>query len=157
MLGLPQFEGHEIELRNSTLTALVSDEDAEWAEQFTWYLNRRGYAVTWGSEFLHQAVVERAGLTRSGPVDHINRDPLDCQRSNLRIVSWAENAWNRGGWHANAHKGAHPLPSGKWKATIQTNGVRKNLGTFDSAEDAHAAYVRAAVEQRGSLTLTGAN
>ena len=155
MLGLPEFEGHEVELRNSTLTVLVSDEDAEWAEQFTWYLDKSGYARTWNGELLHQAVIERAGLERSGPVDHINRDPLDCQRPNLRIVSWAENAWNRKGW--SGHKGAHPLPSGKWKAEIQTNGVRKNLGTFDSAEDAHAAYVRAAVEQRGSLTFTGAN
>jgi len=157
MLGLPQYEGHEVELRNSTLTAIISDEDARWADRFTWYLDKSGYVRTWNGEWLHQAIADRAGLNRSGPVDHINRDPLDCQRNNLRVVSWAENAWNRGGWRGNKHKGAHRLTSGRWKAEIMTNGVKTRLGTFDSADEAHAAYVRAAVEQRGGLTFTGAD
>ncbi len=156
MLGLPVFDHAEIELRNSTLTAMVDDEDAEWAAGFTWYLDKSGYARTWDCRWLHQAIVDRAGLIRDeNPVDHINRDALDCRRSNLRIVTWQQNAWNRSGWTSKATpKGVNRARNGKWQARIMTAGRREYLGTFDSAEEASAAYLRAAVERRGP-TFTG--
>lgn len=102
MSTTPEFAGIEIELTNSNLTALV-DEDDEWATGRRWFLSQSGYAQRhWAdlgeAHFLHQQIVDRMGIPRPLPyeVDHINRDTLDNRRRNLRVVTRAVNARNRG-------------------------------------------------------------
>lgn len=84
-------------------------------------------------------------------VDHINNDSTDNRWSNLRAASHIENNWNKdfanllgasGLIGANRHKA-----SGLWRATFR----RKHLGYFATAEEAHEAYKKAAIEAYGEF------
>lgn len=88
--------------------ALVDDQDYEWAMQWRWARLGRGYAVT---TMLVHGERKRLALHRAlllplpgFHVDHINRNPRDNRRSNLRAVSPSENVRNsqRGEYYAIA-------------------------------------------------------
>ena len=78
-------------------------------------------------------------------VDHINGNGLDCRRSNIRICSHAENMRNRKTAKSNkiGVKGVY-LSRGRYRAEIESKGVRYRIGTFDSIELAGKAYDEAA-------------
>ncbi len=72
-------------------------------------------------------------------VDHINGQPLDNRRCNLRLVTQNQNQWNRSdpkGYFWNGQ-------SDSWKAVIKVNGRLIHLGYFDVEADARAAYLTA--------------
>lgn len=80
-------------------------------------------------------------------VDHINRNPLDNRRSNLRVVTPYENNQNRVLTHNGYRiegKGINRTPNGKrWRARICVKGKQKELGVFDTKEEALKARTRA--------------
>jgi len=82
----------------------------------------------------------------TGIIDHINGDKRYNRISNLRIATYQQNNANRKGWRKSASglKGVSPK-NGKWIAQIMVNRKGINLGCFQSKEDAHAAYMRAAI------------
>lgn len=87
-------------------------------------------------------------------VDHINSNPSDNSFANLRLASNKENACNRGAPKnsTSGYKGVTWKKSkNKWNAQIQSNGIKKNLGYFDTAEDAHAAYCEASTKLHGDF------
>ena len=91
-------------------------------------------------------------LTRDDIVDHINQDPLDNRRQNLRLATRSQNAANLGPYANNTsgYKGVD-FNRGKWRARITQDGVRYFLGTFDTAEDAARAYDQKALELFGEF------
>jgi hypothetical protein len=79
-------------------------------------------------------------------IDHINGEGDDNRIANLRPASRAQNRANNRGWGKSGLKGAHYNRfRNYWQAYIKINGRSHWLGRFDSREDAHAAYVRAAL------------
>lgn len=57
-------------------------------------------------------------------VDHINLDPLDNRRSNLRVVTRAMNTANRRMSNANWYKGIRQVPGGiGYHARIKVDGI----------------------------------
>lgn len=82
-------------------------------------------------------------------VDHINGNPLDNRRCNLRIVTARQNSWNRREFRT-ASKSSKFVgvywckAKNKWRAQISIDGRRKMLGSFDT-EEAAGACVLAAV------------
>lgn len=71
--------------------------------------------------------------------DHINHNTLDNREANLRIVTNSQNHYNRRKtkgycWHKMAKK---------YYARIKINGQTINLGLFDTASKARAAYLKA--------------
>lgn len=84
--------------------------------------------------------------------DHANGDQGDNRFCNLREATHAENMRNRRG-HRNSKtglKGTRAL-NGKWVSQISRNGRYKHLGTFDTPELAHAAYIAAAQQAHGEF------
>lgn len=80
-------------------------------------------------------------------VDHKNGNPLDCRRANLRLATKAENSWNsrRPRNNTSGFKGAYFCKdTGKYQARIAVSRKVIRLGTFDTAEQAHHAYLEAA-------------
>lgn len=76
-------------------------------------------------------------------VDHINRNPLDNRRSNLRPATHQMNMNNRD--YKNIGVSFHKSTN-KWKAYIRVDGKQKQLGRFMSEEDAKNAVSEARIK-----------
>ncbi|MEK6291064.1 MAG: HNH endonuclease [Paraburkholderia tropica] len=86
--------------------------------------------------YLHRAIME---CPEGYEVDHINGDPLDNRRANLRIVLRKQNAQNISAVRGRAgHRGVESNVWGRFMARAQCNGKRVYLGVFATAEEAAA-------------------
>jgi len=86
-------------------------------------------------------------ITNAGPgaiVDHIDGNPLNNIKSNLRVCDKSKNAMNRGSQKNNKYseyKGVSWDKSRKkFIANICTRGKTKYLGRFENEDDAARAY-----------------
>ena len=90
-------------------------------------------------------------------VDHINGDPLDNRRENLRICTVSQNLMNQRiqkRAKSSRHKGVswNKLRN-KWYAKIKQDGQSYHLGVFDDEDDAARVYNAAAIERFGEFAL----
>jgi hypothetical protein len=106
---------------------------------------RRGYAQLTISKneqhLLHRFLLD---APRHMMVDHINGNTLDNRRTNLRLVTPAQNQWNRrrNSTHKSTrYKGVCVTKTGMFLARITHNREQKYLGSFMTAEAARTAYV----------------
>jgi len=87
-------------------------------------------------------------------VDHADGNGFNNKWDNLRICTVSQNLANTGR-HADNSSGFKGVtwdrPRGKWQARIQVRKQKIHLGRFNSAEEAHAAYVAAAFEHFGEF------
>ncbi len=140
----------EIPLGSLYLT-LVDDDDYDRLRVYEWFLSGTGYAVAFipvdgqfKLTYLHRLLMD---AQPGDIVDHINSDPLDNRRDNLRIVTPQQNSQNKRlsahsttrlkgvGWHKRRHK---------YHARIQLQGIRYHLGFFNDLQEAAQAYDEAA-------------
>ena len=143
----------KIELKSGDF-ALVDDDDYEFLTQRKWYLSRAGYAIA-GEERkkMHRLIL---GAKPGELVDHIDRNKLNNQRSNLRIVDMEGNVHNqqkRTGT-ANKYKGTSYVPRlGLWQSRCRIRGNDFFLGYFSSEEAAAYAYNKKAIEYSDTILL----
>lgn len=122
-------------------------EDYDLIKDYCWHYNKRGYVVAWsisqGIEIkLHRLVMNINDS--SVEVDHIIHPPrrehkIDNRKSNLRLVSHANNAKNHviQSNNSSGTSGVHfSERDGKWIARISVDGKRIYLGSFDKKEEA---------------------
>lgn len=114
-----------------------------------WHYNN-GYAVhTWRKDGKSHAITMHKLLMNTPKgmeTDHINTNKLDNRRSNLRIVTSAQNKWNVGKRTSNTsgHKGViYNKHHKKWYTRIRVDGRRVELGYYSDLQDAIEAYKRA--------------
>lgn len=106
--------------------------------------------------YVHQlAVVWMTGYWPSGHVDHINGDKLDNRWENLRVVSPADNIQNVKGPSKKSTTGLLGAyrAGDRFQSQIRAYNRRYSLGTFDTAEEAHAAYMAKRRELQGGNLL----
>jgi hypothetical protein len=145
------------------LVALVDDEDfervmagAKWfakrhrntdyARRNVWIDGKRTTAS------MHRFIT---GAPASLVVDHIDGNGLNNQKSNLRLLTDAQNQINK----TNKRKGCSSrfkgvsffTSRGLWRATIQLNRKWTCLGCFPTEEQARDAYAAAAVRVHGEF------
>jgi hypothetical protein len=84
--------------------------------------------------------------------DHINRNPLDNRKDNVRLVTAEQNQWNRGLTKANSSgfKGVTSYKKG-WKAVIWNKSRPINIGFYPTKEEAIVAYNLMASELHGEF------
>lgn len=105
------------------------------------------------SVYLHHLVLKpEPGLV----CDHINRDKMDCRRSNLRAVDKRQNGWNakkRADAKTSKYKGVYfASETGCWAASFIHFGKRILIGLHFPTEEAAAfAYNEAIAKHRGEL------
>ena len=142
---------------------IVDDEDFEALSAHHWVAQRASskghgsasvYAVrcekqgdgAWRSVWMHRVIMAAPpGIS----VDHIDRDPLNNRRANLRLATHQQNCCNR------TFNAGRPKVKGvekhkdRWRARIVANGIRYALGHHATAEDAARAYDIAATALHG--------
>jgi hypothetical protein len=139
--------------------ALVNDGDFAWLSQWTWRAHKAKnsfYAYRCGKPCLIYMHRELLGLTpgdgKEG--DHRDGNGLNNQRGNLRICTVLENSWNKHRRFLGKHGawGVEPR-NGRWRARIRYKLKCLSLGTFDTKEEAIAAYNKAATKLRGEFAV----
>jgi hypothetical protein len=105
----------------------------------------------------HLAWLHFYGKVPEDLLDHKNGHRADDRIENLREANHSENSRNIGVRQTSSTglKGVSRFSKlgnrAKFRSTITVNGVRKFLGLFMTAEEAHAAYCRAAEEHHGQF------
>jgi hypothetical protein len=143
-------------------STIVSIEDYEWLMQWPWHsriihhqrrdyvcATRNGPTGTRTTITMSRAIVERmtgGPIPEGHEVDHINGDPLDNRRANLRIATKGQNAQNRKArLRESGIRGvSYHRSSGKWRAGITNSDGFVSLGMYDTEEQAAAVYDLAA-------------
>ena len=97
-----------------------------WAHRLAWYVSTGEWAPI--------------------QIDHIDANPDNNAITNLRKATMTQQRANQKVRRDSRTgiKGVTATPSGRWVARIRKDGIKYRLGTFDSPEEAHAAYMRAA-------------
>jgi len=94
----------------------------------------------------------KTGDWPSDQIDHINRDSLDNRFENLRDVSNYTNCLNRKKKSSSGVVGVtFDKVTEKWRAQTCIKGVHKNLGRFNTVEEALEAYNKANVDRQKSV------
>lgn len=151
----------EIPLSGGRAFAIVDDEDADRLQGYAWYLTRSGYAWrTVGgrrdrrNEGMHRVILN---APKGSTVDHINRNPLDNRKANLRLCTHSQNSWNSG-YRSNNTSGYRGVMwiqhHQRWAARIAAHGRRYHLGEFRDARAAALAYNEAALRLHGEFAVT---
>src|SRR3972149_6021810 len=102
--------------------ALVDDEDFEYLNQFAWQCSPLGYATR--RIGMHREIIK---TPKGMYTDHINGNPLDNRKENLRIVTFSQNMLNRKRYKNNksGHKGVvWNKDRQKWRVRIDVKGMQ---------------------------------
>lgn len=139
----------------------VDDEDYEELSKRKWHAHKSDktyYAATVLEGklpvYLHHILIGKPEKGRC--VDHANGDSLDNQRSNLRFCTRSQNNTNRrmrktiGGLRGTSKLTGNRVRP--WAAEIYHEGKKVRLGTFETAEAAHAAYAEASKKYHGEFS-----
>lgn len=120
---------------------LVDDEDFNKVISVSWYLDSANY-VRHKCRKWH-GLLHRFVLNYNGPliVDHIDHNPLNNQKANLRLVTQVENQKNRKGNQTNNSTGVNGtcLTASGWQAYVNVMGKRIHLGYYRTLETASLA------------------
>lgn len=105
------------------------------------------------------------GKWPKGQLDHKDRNPGNDKWSNLREANGSQNKANNGKYKRQKPGKCHCEFKGvmavqkarsiRYRAGITKDGKRMNLGSFDTAEQAHAAYMKAAKALFGEFASSG--
>jgi hypothetical protein len=146
-------------MKKLTLTngheAIVDDDDYDRLSVYSWHVqfkpNGRKYALRGDNVMLHRIVMGMPPADND--VDHINRDGLDCRKSNLRIALRTQNNWNatKRSNTKSKYKGVSRHVKGSWFSRIGVYGKDIYLGHFKNEVDAALAYDAAARKYCGQF------
>lgn len=131
--------------------AIVDEVDADLVMPYRWSLGGTGYAVhtvygTNHSIYMHREILGLFDGDDGRQVDHKNRNRLDNRRSNLRVVTLAQNLQNRNVrlGTSSSYRGVHwDTGSQRWRCSVTVDGKVCWRGSFLSEEEAHRAVTAA--------------
>lgn len=140
--------------------AIVDEADYADLSRYKWsnsngYASRRArYRGSRKTVLMHRVVI---GAEPGTVVDHINRNPLDNRRANLRIVSCSESNMNQRAASHRRHgirfKGVYKNRSG---STYSAKLRGQHIGNFRTERAAAEAYNAAALAMFGDLVFLNA-
>lgn len=127
------------------------EQDLLLVESRRWFGSKRPhgiYVVAFGpTRYLHRLI---AGAPAGTFVDHLDHNPLNNKRSNLRLASTAQNAaykarqWKR---NKSGYKGVHwnqTRSVGGWRAEVSFSGRKVRSKRFKTKIEAAREYDRLA-------------
>jgi hypothetical protein len=135
---------------------LIDKDDVEWASQYTWIKSSRGYVIRQEGRkvvFLHRQIMN---CPKGMVVDHINGNPMDNRKSNLRICTNDENIRNRklNKNSTTGYKGVTFKKNNgpkKFCSRISFQRKRIQIGYFLTAKEAAIEYNKMALQLYGEF------
>lgn len=139
---------------------LVDDVDYEQVSKHRWFIGAKRYPTTslkGGNVYLHRFIMNPPdGMS----VDHIDGNPLNACRDNLRVCSQAENCRNsikRAVTMYSKFKGvSYDKTHKSWKVCFRFNRKQISAGTYNTeiaAARAYDAYARAYYKEFANLNF----
>ena len=123
-------------------------------------VNRKlGYVMTTIDKqpvYMHRlAYLYMTGEWPAGEIDHINGNRTDNRWTNLRVVSRTTNMENLRGATGHSKSGVLGVSEkrGKWSARIKVQRKQLSLGTYETAQLAHEAYLCAKRRLHSGCTI----
>lgn len=131
---------------------LVDREDKERLSKYLWSVydryaetNINGHTIK-----MHRFIMDIHDIDIH--IDHINHNPLDNRKVNLRLCNRFQNQQNR--LQTNnpyGAKGIQKLPSGHFRVRVQAFGKRVEVGVYSTIEEAKNARQNAAKIMHGNF------
>ena len=148
-------------LANGSRTKL-DDEDFLEFSQYSWHLTN-GYPSRHKNDgsgqkmYLHRMIAKTPDHLHT---DHINGDKLDNRKKNLRNVTASQNHMNRrkdtrNGLTSQLKGASYHKASKRWRSRIKVGDKQIALGYFNTAMEAHTAYIKAAKKYFGNYRFVG--
>lgn len=132
------------------LKVFIDKKDWNCVKKYTWWIccKKCGYMQVYTQINRKTVILSRflLGAPFGLQVDHINRNPLDNRRKNLRLCTLRQNSFNVGIKKSNksGYSGIDfRKDRKKWRATIRIDGIKKSLGHFDTIKEAVSARKKA--------------
>lgn len=149
-------EEYQIILPNNKY-CLVSKEDYNHLNKYKWYTINNGYIksrINSKSYYIHRYIYKyilKEDITNY-VIDHINGNPLDNRKCNLRIATKQQNMYNIKS-HINSSSKyigvSYRNDRKKWNSYITINGKKKSLGHFKDEIEAAKARDKAVIQFYG--------
>ena len=132
---------------------LVDDEDCELVSQFNWNVKDNGYvrATKKPHILIHRLILN---AKKGELIDHIDRNPLNNQKSNIRLCNGSQNNMNtvKKQGCASKYKGViWNKKSNKWEAKVKKDRKWYYIGLFNNEDEAGLAYNKKAKELHGEF------
>lgn len=130
--------------------------------KFRWYKQKgpRPYIFTSVKQrtvYLHRLITN---APQGMDVDHIDGNPLNNSRNNLRLCNRSQNLIARLRIHNTSTSGFRGVSlvkrTGRYTAQIDIGGKKFHLGTYATAEEAAIAYNKKALEVFGEFARPNA-
>jgi hypothetical protein len=138
----------KILLSNSDFDVFIDEEDYDLVNQYKWHLTPSGYIMN-GKELIHRVIMS---AKKGFDVDHIDGNPLNNKKENLRICSHGENCRNqkKSKNNTSGYKGVSwRKDAKKYRAYIMKDQKEIHLGYFNSKKEAAKIYNIAALQYFG--------
>lgn len=150
----------KVKFKDEYRFAKIDDEDFDLVNQRKWYADKDGYAISTSNSKTIR--MHRLILNATDPkiqIDHVDRDKLNNQKSNLRFCNTGQNNANsrRTGGSSKFRgvtKRVGPNGDVVWEASIKYNGITYYLGRYSTQEEAALVYNKKASELWGDFLLS---
>lgn len=124
-------------------TYIIDTEDYPIVSKYKWYTTVGGYAMNKDNKmFLHNLIM---GSKKGQEIDHINLNPLDNRKENLRFCTGNLNKMNRNPYNTLGVKGVQRHRDGKYSAYLTMNSKMYHSPCYKTIEE--AAFARFILEQ----------
>lgn len=122
--------------KGEVFECVIDTEDLEKVKPYTWNKGNKMYVVHKNKEthYMHRLITD---CPKGMFVDHVDRNPLNNKKENLRIVTNQQNSQNKALLPNNktGYRGVYfENQTGKYRVQLVINGETMDFGRYDDVD-----------------------